>query len=65
MRNLAFAKLDGAKDGERGIKLFEHLMRAAHHVDCFDDLLDVGRTFGDNCEPPMEDARVISTAQSA
>jgi Bifunctional DNA primase/polymerase, N-terminal len=64
MRNLDLSKPEGAKDGERGQELFEHLMRAAHHVDCFDDLLDVGRTFADNCEPPMEDARVISTAQS-
>jgi hypothetical protein len=65
MRNFAHTKPEVARDGERGTKLFEHLMRAAHHVDCFDDLLDVGRTFGDNCEPPMEEARVISTAQSA
>jgi hypothetical protein len=65
MRDLAFPRPEGARDGERSKKLFEHLMRAAHHVDSFDDLLDVGRTFGDNCEPPMEDARVISTTQSA
>jgi hypothetical protein len=64
IRNLAFAKPDSAKDGERGTKLFEHLMRAAHHVENFDELLDVGRTFSDNCEPPMEDSRVVSTAKS-
>lgn len=65
LRNLDLPKPEGAKDGERGKKIFEHLMRAAHHVDSFDELLDVGRTFNDNCEPPMEDYRVISAAKSA
>jgi Bifunctional DNA primase/polymerase, N-terminal len=65
LSNLDLPKPEGAKDGERGDKLFRHLMKAAHHVESFDDLLDVGRTFGESCEPPMEDDRVISTAQSA
>ena len=40
-------------------------MKNAHHVDSFDDLLDVGRTFNDNCEPPMEDSEVMSAVRSA
>jgi hypothetical protein len=40
-------------------------MKNAHHVDSFDDLLDVARTFNEHCQPPMEDTEVISTAQSA
>ena len=40
-------------------------MRAAPHVDDFDSLLDVAHTFNDNCEPPMEEYSVISTAKSA
>ena len=65
LRNLDLPKAEGAKDGERGDKLFRHLMRAAPHVDDFDSLLDVARTFNDNCEPPMEEYRMISTAKSA
>jgi Primase C terminal 1 (PriCT-1) len=40
-------------------------MRHANHVDGFDTLLDVARTFNDNCEPPMGDSEVMSVAQSA
>ena len=40
-------------------------MRHANHVDGFDTLLDVARTFNDNCEPPMEDSEVMTVAQSA
>ena len=68
LRNLDLPKVGGARDGERGAKIFPYLMRAAHHVDSFDDLLDtctVADTFNDNCEPPMEDYRVISAAKSA
>ena len=40
-------------------------MRQAHHVDTFDELLDVARTANDNFLPPMADAEVIKIAQSA
>jgi hypothetical protein len=53
-----------AKDGERGSRLFEHLMRAANCVSSFDELLDEAKRFGVNCEPPMEDDRMLSTAES-
>ena len=66
LRNVDVVKpVKGAKDGERGEQLFRHCMKNARHVDSFDDLLDVARTFNDNCEPPMEEDRVISTARSA
>jgi Bifunctional DNA primase/polymerase, N-terminal len=64
-RNLAFAKPEGAKQGARNNQLWRHCMKNAHHVESFDDLLDVGRTFNDNCEPPMEDAEVMSAVRSA
>ena len=68
-RRLALRNLDlkpiGTVQGERNIKLFRHCMKAAHHVDDFDALLDVARTFNDNCLLPMEDSEVISAAQSA
>jgi hypothetical protein len=52
-------------EGQRNTELWRHCMRAGHHVDSFDALLDVARTFNqDHCEPPMEDSRVISTAKS-
>jgi hypothetical protein len=40
-------------------------MKHAHHVDSFDDLLDVARTFNEACEPPLEDTEVITATQSA
>jgi hypothetical protein len=55
----------GASEGERNKTLFNHCMRHARHVENRDELLDVGRTFGDNCIPPMEDAEVIRTVNSA
>lgn len=51
--------------GARNNSLWRHCMRHAHHVDSFDDLLDVARTFNDDCLPPMEDSEVMDIAQSA
>jgi Bifunctional DNA primase/polymerase, N-terminal/Primase C terminal 1 (PriCT-1) len=66
LRNVDVVKpVKWAKEGERNKRLWEHCMRNAHHVDSLDVLLDVARTFNDNCEPPMEDSEVISAAQSA
>ena len=62
---LIYRKPEGAKQGKRNKRLFEHCMRNAPHVDSFDDLLDVARTFNDNCEPPMEDTEVMSVATNA
>ena len=64
LRNLDLPKA-GAKQGARNKSLFEHCMRHANHVDDFDALLDVARTFNDNCEPPMEDAEVTTVASNA
>jgi Bifunctional DNA primase/polymerase, N-terminal/Primase C terminal 1 (PriCT-1) len=53
-------------EGERNKRLFGHCMRNAHHVETFDELLDVARTFNQfHCQPPLEDSEVIATAQSA
>jgi hypothetical protein len=53
-------------EGQRNTELWRHCMRAGHHVDSFDALLDVARTFNqDHCQPPMEDTEVIAAAQSA
>jgi Bifunctional DNA primase/polymerase, N-terminal/Primase C terminal 1 (PriCT-1) len=54
-----------ALEGERNKTLWRQCMRHAHHVDTFDGLLDVARTFNDNCIPPLEDHEVMSVAQSA
>jgi hypothetical protein len=65
LQNLDFEKpATTIKRGARNNALFEHCMRQAHHVDCFDALLDVARTFNETCEPPMEDREVVSTAQA-
>jgi Bifunctional DNA primase/polymerase, N-terminal/Primase C terminal 1 (PriCT-1) len=65
LRNLDLAKAEGAKQGARNNSLWRHCMKNALHVDEFDELLDVARTFNENCEPPMEDSEVISAARSA
>ena len=53
-------------EGRRNTELWRHCMRAGHHVDDFDALLDVARTFNEHqCQPPMEDREVIEAAQSA
>jgi hypothetical protein len=63
LRNLDLPKA-GAKQGARNNQLWRHC-RNANHVDDFDALLDVARTFNDNCEPPMEENEVMTVAQSA
>ena len=60
-----YAKTDKPRQGERNNRLWRHCMKIAHRVDSFDDLLDVARTFNDDCLPPMEDNQVITAAQSA
>ena len=55
----------GAAQGARNTQLWRHCMKAAHHVDTFDELLEVARTFNEDCLPPMEDTEVIATARSA
>jgi hypothetical protein len=65
LRNLDLPKAEGAKQGARNKSLFDHCMRHANHVDDFDSLLDVARTFNDNCEPPLEDTEVTAVARNA
>jgi hypothetical protein len=65
LRNLDLPKAEGAKQGARNNQLFRHCMKNAPHVDSFDDLLDVARTFNDNCEPPMEETEVMTVASNA
>jgi Bifunctional DNA primase/polymerase, N-terminal/Primase C terminal 1 (PriCT-1) len=65
LRNLDLPEPSRVKRGDRNNALFRHCMRAAHHCDTLDDLLDVARTFNDECLPPMEDGEVTATTQSA
>jgi hypothetical protein len=44
LRNLDLKRI-GAAEGERNNRLWRHCMRAAHHVETFEELLDVARTF--------------------
>jgi Bifunctional DNA primase/polymerase, N-terminal len=63
LQSLELPKL--ANQGARNNQLWRHCMKNAHHVDGFEELLDVARTFNDDCLPPMEDHEVMETAQSA
>ncbi len=52
-------------EGERGVRLFRFLMHQVRACDTLDDLVDVGRTFGATCIPPLPDTEVVRTARSA
>jgi hypothetical protein len=52
-------------DGRRNRDLWQHCMRQAPHCDAFDDLLDVARTFNQNCDPPLQDNEIVKCAKSA
>ena len=54
-----------AIEGERNDKLFRHCLGQAQYCDTFDDLLDVARTFNDDCLPPDSEPTVVKTATSA
>lgn len=63
---LQAVKRELVQEGNRNRALFEHLMRQARHVDVFDDLLDVARTFaGDQFATPMGESELVQTAKSA
>ncbi len=51
-------------EGERGVRLHRFLLHQVRACDTQDDLVDVGRTFGNNCIPPLSDASVVKTARS-
>jgi Primase C terminal 1 (PriCT-1)/Bifunctional DNA primase/polymerase, N-terminal len=54
-----------ALEGERNTKLFRRCVEQAQYCDSRDDLMDVARAFNDSCEPPLLDAEVVKTAESA
>jgi hypothetical protein len=51
--------------GTRNKNLWEHCMRAAHHCDDFDALLDVALTSNANFLPPLTEDEVLKVAKSA
>jgi hypothetical protein len=52
--------------GTRGVELWRHCMRAAHHCDDLETLIDVARTRSEEMLPPIEnDVRIINIARSA
>jgi hypothetical protein len=53
------------RQGRRNRWLWEQCMRAAHHCDDIDALIDVARTRNEECEPPLEEHEVMRLAQSA
>jgi hypothetical protein len=53
------------REGERNTKLWEHCMRAAHHCDDLDALLDVAHTRNAELSPPLPDQEVVKAATSA
>jgi Bifunctional DNA primase/polymerase, N-terminal len=54
-----------ATAGNRNIWLYRQCMRAAHHCDTLEVLVDVARTRNEECDPPMEDTEVMKVAANA
>jgi hypothetical protein len=52
-------------EGKRNKTLFRFALEQARHSDTYDALLDVMRTRNMDCEPPLADDVIISTAGSA
>ena len=52
-------------DGQRNHQLFRHSMRCAAQAKSLEEVIEAGRSFNARCAPPLEETRVISTAQSA
>jgi hypothetical protein len=53
------------REGRRNTNLWKNCMRAAHHCDDFDALLDVARTRNTEFLQPLEDGEVVKAARSA
>jgi hypothetical protein len=53
------------RQGRRNRWLWEQCMRAAHHCDDLDALIDVARTRNEECEPPLDEKEVMTVVQSA
>jgi Bifunctional DNA primase/polymerase, N-terminal/Primase C terminal 1 (PriCT-1) len=52
-------------EGSRNKSLWRHCMKAAHHCDDLDALLDLARTKNAEFSPPLPDAEVLKVASSA
>jgi Bifunctional DNA primase/polymerase, N-terminal/Primase C terminal 1 (PriCT-1) len=53
------------RQGRRNRWLWEQCMRAAHHCDDIDALIDVAFTRNEECEPRLEEDEVMAVVQSA
>jgi hypothetical protein len=51
--------------GEPPLELFRRVVRAAHHVDDFEQLLDYAQTQNSQFAEPMPDAEVLKITGSA
>jgi hypothetical protein len=61
----ALPPIEAVTEGHRNRLLWEHCMRSAHVCDDVDSLLDVARTANAEYLPPLPDAEVVKTAESA
>jgi hypothetical protein len=58
--------LAGMREGDgRNNALFKSVMRGAHHVDDFDQLLDYARTQNEQFDQPLDDKEAVNVAISA
>lgn len=53
------------RTGERNSQLWKRCMRHAPYCDSLDALLDIGRTFNEDAEPPLSHPEVVKTVTSA
>ncbi len=57
--------VEAAREGSRAGKLFKVSLREARHCDTLDSLIDAIKTINEGYLPPLTEAEVVSTAQSA
>jgi hypothetical protein len=56
---------EAVPEGQRNNQLFRHCMRSAARASSLDEVLDAARCFNAGCQPQLEEAEVINTAQSS
>jgi hypothetical protein len=65
LRGLQLTRPGVVPQGQRNDQLWRHCMEQARPCDDFNQLLDRAQTFNADCFPPLGEAEVIKTAESA
>jgi hypothetical protein len=65
-REMPLRSSDGrVKQGQRTKWMLRECMRAAHHCSSLEEVVNIARTRNGECDPPMEESEIMTTASSA